>query len=614
MSSRGRSSRGRGRGGASSRSDKDGDLQMGDAVPTGPSRFNPYGSGRGRGRSIRNTGDSQSRLKSIEITFTGCKGASVSDLVAFILRKTHVKLGNARGNGDVVTASVYSPDDAKTVVKSSGLKFAGNILSIRQQEGSGDVPMNSLRPSHSATSSKDGTIDTLKQFLVTRYAAENKMLDLSRIAEDPTLSNFGIVANTTTSSKLFLALMKLLSDEKMDVVSITLEGNKLKDVSGITSLAQSFPKLRNLSLANNDISRYKDLDAWAAKSKLSELQELILTGNPVREDEMAKNREIEYRSEITKRFPSLKLLDNQPLAQGITFDIGDDPKTSENAGRVELPAAIVGGFYENETIQATAMEFLGRYFPAYDGDRSQLGPYYAENAIFSMSINVAAPRKKSGGAFTSNSWQNYIHSSRNLTRITALDARISRSNVGPPQILQALKAYPASKHDLSDANLFCVDAWSFPTSEGHVHVQICVHGEFQEKTPQTKQVTKRSFDRTFILGPAPEGQGVNGVIIKSDLFVIRAWGGHNAWRPTAQQSTTNDSTRPAQPNGAAGAARPDGISDQQYGMINQLKTATGLNTNYANMCLSQLQWDYQAALKVTQDLKSKNGLPAEAFV
>lgn len=536
----------------------------------------------------------------------------MNDLVAFILRKTHVKLGNPRGNGDMVTACVYSPDDARTVVKSSGMKFAGNILSIRQQEGSGDVPMNSLRPSHSAGSaSKDGTIDTLKQFLVTRYAAENKMLDLSRIAEDPTLSNFGIVANTTTSSKLFLALMKLLSDEKMDVVSITLEGNKLKDVSGITSLAQSFPKLRNLSLANNDISRYKDLDAWAAKSKLSELQELILTGNPVREDEMAKNREIEYRSEITKRFPSLKLLDNQPLAQGITFDIGDDPKANGSAGRTELPAPIVGGFYENETIQATAMEFLGRYFPAYDGDRSQLGSFYADNAIFSMSINVAAPRKKSGGAFTSNSWQNYIHSSRNLTRITALDARISRSNVGPSQIMQALKAYPASKHDLSDANLFCVDAWSFPTSEGHVHVQVCVHGEFQEKTPQTKQLTKRSFDRTFILGPAPEGQGINGVIIKSDLFVIRAWGGHNAWRPTAQQADPK-SAAPAQTEGAS--ARPEGINDQQFEMINQLKAATGLNTNYANMCLSQLQWDYQAALKVTQDLKSKNGLPAEAFV
>lgn len=485
------------------------------------------------------------------------------------------------------------------------------------------APLRSLRGPGSAA--KDGTIDTLRQFLSTRYSIDNKMLDLSRIAEDPTLSNFGIVANTTTSSKLFLALMKLLADEKMDVVSITLEGNKLKDVSGVTSLAQSFPKLRNLSLANNDISRYRDLDAWSAKNKLAELQELILTGNPVREDEMAKNREIEYRSEITKRFPSLKLLDGQPLAQGISFDIGDDSRSNAQEGRVQLPADIVGGFYENENIQATAMEFLGRYFPAYDGDRAALGPFYADNAIFSMSINVAAPRKKSGGAFTSNSWQSYIHTSRNLTRITALDARISRTNVGKEQIMQALKHYPASTHDLRDANLFCVDAWSFPTSEGHPHIQICVHGEFQEKAPQTKQLTKRSFDRTFILGPAPEGQGLNGVIIKSDLFVLRAWGGHNAWRPTGQQQRQQGQVAPTATNASGTTTVPGAVSnvhstrsagttDQQFDMINQLKASTGLNTHYANMCLSQLQWDYQAALKVTVDLKSKNGLPAEAFV
>lgn len=490
---------------------------------------------------------------------------------------------------------------------------------MTQIEGSGDISMSALDASRpgSKSAAKDGTIDTLKQFLVTRYAAENKMLDLSRIADDPTLSNFGIVANTTTSSKLFLALMKLLSDEKMDVASINLEGNKLKDVSGITTLAQSFPKLRNLSLANNDLRRYKDLDAWSAKNKLAELSELILVGNPVCDEELAKNREIEYRSEITKRFPSLKLLDGKPIAQGISFDIDDQASKANGADRgVELPAPITGGFYENETIQSAAMTFLGSFFPAYDGDRTSLAPFYADNAIFSMSLNVSAPRKKSGGAFTSQGWQNYIHTSRNLTRITALDARIIRTNVGKDQIIQALKQLPVSTHDTRDANLFCVDAWSFPTSEGHVHIQICVHGEFKEKAPQTKQVTKRSFDRTFILGPAAEGQGVNGVIIKSDLFVLRAWGGHDAWKPTATSQPGTAGSGPAVGNGAPAmsADRPEGINDQQFEILKQLKAQTGLNSNYANMCLSQMKWDLAAALQITLDLKSKNGLPAEAFV
>lgn len=546
--------------------------------------------------------------------FTGCQGGSVTDLVAFILRKTNIKLGNVRGDGGRVVASVRSPDEAKSLTKQSGLKFAGHQLIMTQTNSTDDIPMLSSQATKATRggASKDGTIDTLKQFLITRFTAESKMLDLSRIADDPTLSNFGIVANTSTSSKLFLALMKLLTDEKMDVISVSLEGNKLRDITGITTLAQSFPKLRNLSLANNDIKRYKDLDAWSNKNKLAELQELILTGNPIREEEVAKNREIDYRSEITKRFPSLKLLDGQAIAQGISFDIGDDSNPAASAGRVQLPAPIVGGFYENETIQATAVNFLGQFFPAYDSDRTRLTPFYADNAIFSMSVNVSAPRKKSGGAFASQAWQNYIHTSRNLTRITALDARVTRTNVGKQQIIQALKHLPVSAHDLTDASLFCVDAWSFPTSEGNVHVQICVHGEFKENAPQTKQLTKRSFDRTFILGPAAEGQGVGGVVIKSDLFVLRPWGGHDAWHPTAEAQQT--SSTPNAPPASAANERPPNINDMQFEMLKQLRSQTGLNTYYAGMCLNQMKWDLSAALQVTLDLKSKNGLPPEAYV
>lgn len=438
------------------------------------------------------------------------------------------------------------------------------------------------------------------------------MLDLSRMADDPVLSNYGIVANTSTSSKLFLALMKLLTDEKKEVISVSMESNKLKDVAGISALAQHFPKLRNLSLAQNDIRKYQDLGAWSSKNKLANLQELILTGNPVREQEISKGREVEYRSEITKRFPSLKLLDGAPIAQGITFDVGTEDALGSNAPiRVQLPAPIAPGFYENETIQSTAMDFLGNFFPVYDADRSGLAPFYAENAIFSMSMNATAPRKKSGGAFAAGAWQNYQHSSRNLTRITALDARITRTSVGTNQIIEALKHLPVTSHDLSDASLFCVDAWSFPTSEGNVHVQVCVHGEFKEKAPQTKQSTKRSFDRTFILGPAANGTGINGVIIKSDLLLVRSWGGSDAWASTQEPVATSAA---ADTIVASLDPRPPGIDDKQFESLQSLRSQTGLNTNFALMCLTQMNWDLAAALKVTHDLKAQNGLPQEAFI
>ncbi len=281
-------------------------------------------------------------------------------------------------------------------------------------------PMSSN--SKSVKDAKDGTIDTLKQFLLVRYSAENKMLDLSNMNGDAILSQLGIFAQASTSSKLFPALMKLAGDEGLDVVSVNLESNKLKDVNGVTLLAQTFPKLKNLSLANNDIKRYRDLEAWAAKGKLANLHELIMAGNPLRELEVQKGKEVEYRSEMTRMFPHLKLLDGQPVAQGISFDVGaeDDPSLGKNGKKLALPEKIKGAFFENEAVQATASAFLAKFFPLYDSNRDELSSLYADSAIFSMSLNINAPRTRTSGAFASASWNDYIHSSRNLVRITAL--------------------------------------------------------------------------------------------------------------------------------------------------------------------------------------------------
>jgi nuclear RNA export factor len=518
-----------------------------------------------------------------------------------------------RNNGSAhpILVAVHSAADAVALEKASGLRFAGHTLSMRQVDGEGGSSNGAAK-----SVAADKTIDTLKQFLSTRYASESKMLDLSRMHEDPLLLGIGLVANTSASSKMFPALMKLLSQEKMDVLSVNLEGNKLKDVSGVSTLAQTFPKLKNLSLANNEIRRYNNLDAWAGKNKLASLQELILTGNPLREDEMAKNRAVEYRSEVTKRFPGLKMLDMEPIAAGISFDVDSpDEPSKASSSRTPLPVSVIPSFYESDSVQAAAMDFLGKFFPAFDQDRAQLEPVYAENAVFSMSSNLLAPKKKSTGAFASGSnWSPWLGTSRNLVRITQLDARITRTFVGRQQIIGALKALPTSTHDLSDAGLFSVDCWSFPTSEGHMHIQICVHGEFKEKI-SAKQTTRRSFDRTFVLAPGPNG----GVLIKSDLFLVRNWGGSDAWRGDVKPASVPEGSAAAQtaavPNGGGAPAdgRPPGVDDKQFAMLNALRQQTGLNMQYAGLCLQQYNWDLAAAVEVTQGLKASGSLPADAF-
>lgn len=73
----------------------------------------------------------------------------------------------------------------------------------------------------------------------------------------------------------------------------------------------------------------------------------------------------------------------------------------------------------------------------------------------------------------------------------------------------------------------------------------------------TKSDTKRSFDRTFVIGLA-----AGGVVIRSDLLTLRAWGGSDAWKPEVDELSPVD--------------RPTGLSDAQYDALRLLMSKTGI--------------------------------------
>ena len=53
---------------------------------------------------------------------------------------------------------------------------------------------------------------------------------------------------------------------------------------------------------------------------------------------------------------------------------------------------------------------------------------------------------------------------------------------------------------------------------------VIVHGSFEEPAVGGAHVTaRRSFDRTFIIGP---GAGLGGIRVISDVLSLRAYGGH----------------------------------------------------------------------------------------
>jgi nuclear RNA export factor len=123
-------------------------------------------------------------------------------------------------------------------------------------------------------------------------------------------------------------------------------------------VARFFPNVQNLSFKGNLIAEYGDLDTLSGAKKLPMLRELILLDNPIRDKDIAKNKDdIEYRSRVTKQFPTILVLDQTPVGPKISFGLGDlsqgTPPTAP-----KLPAPVRGNFFDSPGTEALVFEFL----------------------------------------------------------------------------------------------------------------------------------------------------------------------------------------------------------------------------------------------------------------
>ncbi|QSL64631.1 hypothetical protein MERGE_001932 [Pneumocystis wakefieldiae] len=568
--------------------ERDGDIVMADDTEGLKERFNPY---RGGSRA-KKVFKGHFHDTPTEIMITGYDGGTEDDLIGFISRKCHVLITNLHYDGSVLYASVSSSENARALLKLSGSRFAGKNLFISIPDARKDQVMSTTSSTSltSVPTTKQSTINILLQFLSNKYIHETKTLDLSSMHSNPILVNGGMFSSVLSSIKTFPALMKIAKREFPNVISVNLSSNKITSLINISTLAQTYPNLKNLNLANNLLKYYKDLDVWSHKDKLPNLQELILIGNEIRENEIKKGNEINYRSEIIKRFPNLKMLDMVPVTQTIQFDIKDS--SINDFGKTILPKKICGSFFESDLIKNTVMAFLEKYFSLYDNDRLNAVSLYDQNALFSISINTIAPRKREPGIFSysSSQFSEYISMSRNLMRLSSLDARVAKLNIGYADISRAFSSLPKTRHNFADSSLYCVDAWPLKgvlstdlDPNGLVGIQIILHGIFFELGGR-KEI-KKSYDRTFIIGPH------NGnITIRSDMLVIRPYGGSNSFCIDKQDETLSSNNT---------------YEEQKQFMLNEISKKTGLNQKFSLMCLEQNQWNMEQAMNNFNILNEK---------
>jgi nuclear RNA export factor len=465
----------------------------------------------------------------------------------------------------------------------NGYTFAGSTLSIKSIGSRGRSPTSGGSFVFKSKKSEE-VKKKLTDILSRRYNAEQKFLDLSNLVLEPELKELG-VTDMAKHQNIFSVLMVICDEtfrtpkDKVEaVVSISIANNNLSRVGPAREVSNTFPGLKNLDLSNNQISSIGDLLPF--RHKFKHLEHIILTGNPI------ETKVPQYKKEIIRMYPALQLINTVQLT----------PEELEDARTKKIPVPTKPGFVvETGNI---AEDFIKTFFQGYDTDRKGLAAYYYDDkSKFSLDVNTSALRDPSV-VMEKQDWEAYIRLSRNLNKITHTNARMTRLHEGSGDIAKLLESLPPTQHPSleTERNKWLIEIVNIPAlpdptgqHPGGVNgLCITLHGEFKELASGfSAQTTKqRSFDRTICLGPG----GPNNVRIVSDLLVLRAYGGIQAFQSEVPMS----------------------VEDEKKAIAQEVMRQTGMNLQFSTMCLEQNNWALEAAIANFAEIRSQ--IPPDAFV
>lgn len=439
-----------------------------------------------------------------------------------------------------------------------------------------------------------------------------------------------------SAEKELSVMFKLASVLFPEVQTISLAYNNFVSGKVLSRLPHYLPNLVNLSLQGNKLAVWRDLDYISGrKGRLPQLRELILLDNPLRNAEYEKDNGERYKSEVARRLPSLEMLDMEPIPK-IAFDV---PHASTSQGVPVGPApttfpAEMGEPFITGVDGALLSNFLMRFLPLFDNQRTALMDAYHPNATFSFSANTSVPIRAriEGHRFSkempNQRKQEWVRwgigkgaSSRNLNRLAggSVDRLVKSLHVGNEEIVKAMAELPTTKHDVAGSpEKFCIDAW--PVQQGDSpQLFVTIHGQFEEEPSRCVM----SFDRSFILAPAAEGSRAKqsgwDVLILSDMLVVRQYSSHEAWRPGPMRVQAGDPLPPAPAGAPTSLQSPPSLQEllvtvpePQRSLVMQICQRTGLNFEYAVQCLEGNAWDVERAVANFEQVKGT--LSREAFL
>ena len=551
----------------------------------------------------------------VSLTITGWKASKAANnadggfksLIQWLEKKASMRLGRrdtrikkSRQDADAVVISVPSVD-ATAYERMNGYDWAGAKLTIKRVGGA------SKEGNGAPSSGAEETKAMLRGVLERRWSPDTKFLDLSALGADAELQATGIFGTTSTTQKFFPALMKVLelsfnSKQERDeaIEGVSLASNDLEDLKVVSTLSLTLPNLINLDISHNKFATLASLEPW--RRRFPKLQHLIVTGNPIEQNQEEPNA----AAEIISWFKNLRILNTTEVRSE------EDLKNQNNVAN--LPFQPRPPQFQDE--DGIVERFIRNWFAGFDSDRPALARmYYDEHSEFSFALNTQAPRDPlDTGKPQAQEWASYIHGSRNLKKLSQLPARQKRLSKGTQAVIDTFTGLPKTKHpDLATEP----QKWLI---ESHIHTGtpdpinntpggvdgffISIHGEFTE--PETGKI--RSCDHAVYIGPG----GSTGVRVVSHTITIRAYGGTQAFQATAGAQTppmppTDGATNDGLPQLPAHITIE--LAEQ---MCAELTKRTGLNLGLSHQCLETANWDFDAALVVFQNHKAN--LPPASFI
>lgn len=333
-----------------------------------------------------------------------------------------------------------------------------------------------VRAGYPTVTLDDAYKEKMKLVMAKRYNLQLKSLDLSKFNEDP---DFATMFCGLFHSPILKEAIEIISQNIPDLEILLLNDNKISRIDNVTMVSK-LPNLKSVNMANN---RIQNVATLSLVFKDCPLLELNLKGNPFVEKLRSR-----YRNEIAKKFPTVKVLDGEPLVS-----------TENNI--TTLPPAKASFFCQIEGTDIVR-QFLEQYFLILDSaNRAPLADAYHEDALLSVTIPPAAQAGRIDSIWKHN---------RNFMRVIpdAESFRAKQLKVGRNSIVGFLCDFPKTSHILQT---FAVDMCLFTPKI----LSFNVAGLFKELDGGTEKKPIRYFHRQFII--VPNG---SGFCIKNELLLV----------------------------------------------------------------------------------------------